>query len=68
MRVLGMTCTDIVEEIMTQHWDRPACPCWVCLEGRAAGLHARSRYLSRDNTHGRVWVDPAVKMPKTWAA
>ena len=28
----------IVERIMTQHWDMAACPCWVCREGRAAGL------------------------------
>lgn len=64
-----MTPTDVVEEIMSQHW-RPAsegfCPCWVCLEGRNAGCRARARYTDPANTHGRVWVDPAVCQPRTW--
>jgi hypothetical protein len=41
----------------------------VCVKGRKAGCHARARFMPhRDpsNHHGRVWVDPAVKIPKTW--
>jgi hypothetical protein len=28
---------DIIERIMTQHWDMAACRCWVCTAGRGAG-------------------------------
>jgi hypothetical protein len=36
---------DIVERIMTQHWDMKACECWVCEDGRDAGCGPRERYL-----------------------
>ena len=36
---------DIVEVIMTQHWDMVGCPCWVCVEGRQAGCRPREKYL-----------------------
>lgn len=63
-----MTAVEIVEEIMTQHWDPKACRCWVCCEGRNAGCHPKSAYMPHitGSTHGRVWVDPAIKRPKTW--
>ena len=53
----------VVEEIMTQHWDRPACTCWVCTAGRQAGCHARPEYQTHRHYshHGRVWVDPQVR-------
>lgn len=35
---------EIVERIMTQHWDMAACPCWVCRAGRDAGLRPRQGY------------------------
>lgn len=38
---------EIIERIMTQHWDLAACRCWVCVEGRDAGLCPRERYLLR---------------------
>ena len=40
-----MTNEEIIERIMTDHWDMAACPCWVCVEGRANGLHPQGRYL-----------------------
>ena len=64
-----MTAADVVEEIMTQHWRPPSegvCRCWVCQSGREVGCRARTRYVSRENKHGRVWVDPAVRRPKGW--
>ena len=59
----------IVEEIMTQHWARPACRCWVCTDGRQAGCKARAELHAHrsGSTHGRVFVDPAVHRPKGWA-
>lgn len=36
---------EIIERIMTQHWDVKACQCWVCEEGRKAGLRPRDIYL-----------------------
>lgn len=36
---------EIVQLIMTQHWDLGACPCWVCCAGRVFGLHATSDFL-----------------------
>lgn len=40
-----MTPQEIVEQIMAQHWDLAACRCWVCVEGRKAGLGVYSQYL-----------------------
>ena len=37
---------EIVERIMTQHWDIAACKCWKCVEGRTNGCGARDEYLS----------------------
>lgn len=50
---------EIVERIMTQHWDMAACPCWVCVDGRAAGCRPTSQYLQRDR--------PAVRVDETHA-
>jgi hypothetical protein len=43
---------EIIERIMTQHWDIFACTCWICEAGRANGLGSRSEYLRHN--------DPAV--------
>jgi hypothetical protein len=37
--------TTIIEQIMTDHWDLSACPCAICVAGRAAGCRPRERYL-----------------------
>lgn len=36
---------EIVEQIMTQHWDMKSCDCWICTEGRKAGLRPRENHL-----------------------
>ena len=36
---------EIVERIMTQHWDIAACRCWICREGRKAGCKPKDEYL-----------------------
>lgn len=42
---------DIVERIMTQHWDLAACPCWVCQSGREAGCRPRRVFLDDGYPH-----------------
>lgn len=49
---------EIVERIMTQHWDLSACNCWICANGRAAGLSPRAQYPTiGTREHGGVHVD-----------
>jgi len=38
---------EIVERIMTQHWDMKACECWICREGYKAGCSPKDEYLPR---------------------
>ncbi len=40
-----MNAEEIIELVMTQHWDIAACMCWICREGRATGCHARPSHL-----------------------
>ena len=35
---------EIIERIMTQHWDMASCPCWICVEGREVGCRPREMY------------------------
>lgn len=42
-----MNCQEIVERILTQHWDMAACRCWICEAGREAGCRPREQYLPR---------------------
>lgn len=35
---------DIIERIMTMHWDMIACGCWVCVAGRVAGCRPRTNH------------------------
>jgi hypothetical protein len=37
---------EIVERIMTSHWDMAACQCWICRAGREADCAPRGDYLS----------------------
>jgi len=50
---------EIVERIMTQHWDVAVCSCWVCQEGRKAGCHPMDSYLPHKTKekYGRVIVE-----------
>ena len=49
-----MNAVDIVEQIMTQHWDLKSCECWVCHAGRKAGLRPKDIHLK--NKHPDVEV------------
>ena len=58
-----MDTQEIVERIMSHHWDMVACRCWICIEGRKLGLASNSAYLPHnDNSYARVpmpeWVKP----------
>ena len=55
-----MNAQEIIEQIMTQHWDMAACRCWVCEAGRALGHRPNDKYT---NWRGRLeYVD--VKEPR----
>ena len=41
----AMDAEEIVERIMTMHWDIAACTCWICREGRKTGLACKDKYL-----------------------
>lgn len=40
------TAADIIERIMSAHWDMAACPCWVCRQGRVIGMGPRECWLN----------------------
>ena len=59
-----MDAKEIIERIMTQHWDIAACHCWICEAGRILGCGAKKEYLSHNNSKikvGRVIVEQAPK-------
>lgn len=39
---------EIIETIMSIHWDMEACNCWVCIEGRKLKCYPRPIYLKTD--------------------
>jgi hypothetical protein len=48
---------EIIERIMTAHWDLASCRCWVCTAGREAGCRPREEYqLHRDGNRERFPV------------
>jgi len=49
-----MSAEEIVERIMTQHWDMAACTCWICRHGRAEGLRPRVHYRDIEREFARV--------------
>ena len=53
-----MDAQEIIERIMSQHWDMAACHCWICEAGRKLGYGAKSEYLSHNSEIqvGRVIV------------
>lgn len=58
-----MTNEEIIERIMTDHWDEAACRCWVCQAGRENNLRPRREYLYHNTgkDFGRVIVQEAEK-------
>jgi len=53
-----LTAKDIVEQIMTQHWDLIACHCWVCQAGRRTGIGPVKEHLQ----HVSGYVFPRVEV------
>lgn len=39
-----MNTREILERIMTAHWDMAACYCWVCDAARKVGCRPRGKY------------------------
>lgn len=44
-----MTAQEIIERILTMHWDMNACRCWICNNGRQLGFAPRDEYLEHKN-------------------
>jgi len=55
-----MTAQEIVERLMTAHWDLAACRCWLCQAGDELGFHARDAYLQ--HKHGNAESHPVVRL------
>ncbi len=54
-----MDAQEIVERIMTCHWDLAACQCWICQAGDRLGFGCRAEYLQHHHDNARVCPDPA---------
>ena len=39
-----MDANELIERVMTEHWDMAACPCTFCVEARKLGLRPRDCY------------------------
>lgn len=54
-----MNAKEIIERIMSQHWDMARCHCWICEAGRKLGYGAEAKYLSYNSEIkvGRVTVE-----------
>lgn len=53
-----MDAQEIIERIMSGHWDMTACPCWVCEAGRSLGFSPRGDYLP--HKHGNRQRYPTI--------
>jgi hypothetical protein len=38
---------EIVERVMTLHWDMAACKCWLCVAGRTVDCRPKKCYLDK---------------------
>lgn len=58
-----MNAKEVIERIMSQHWDMAACHCWICEAGRILGYGTKEEYLSYKSKIkvGRVTVEQALK-------
>lgn len=45
---------ELIERVMTQHWDMAACMCWFCVKGRWAGCHPRSTFATHDPDYANL--------------
>ncbi len=44
-----MSPQELIERVMTEHWDMAACRCAFCDEGRKMGFHPQGRYPTVPN-------------------
>lgn len=51
-------CIEIIERIMSAHWDMVACSCWVCRSGRELGLEPRGIYLPNEGDNAMIYPVP----------
>lgn len=49
---------EIVERIMSAHWDMKACDCWVCVHGRKAGCRPIAEYLPHNHGNRKKYLVP----------
>ena len=57
-----MNSQEIIERIMSFHWDLTACQCWVCRAGRELGYGSRLKYLVyRDDNRAKFPVPSFVQ-------
>ena len=66
-----MRAAQIVEQIMSMHWDLAVCRCWVCVAGREIGLRPREELLSAarralDEPMLHIRVLPELAHPVAW--
>lgn len=54
-----MTAQEIVERIMTAHWDMTICPCWVCKAGNLQGFRCREHLLPHREDNRNQYPVPA---------
>lgn len=54
-----MDAQEIVERIMTAHWDMVSCPCWVCQAGYELGFAARDAYLPHKHDNRKRYGVPS---------
>lgn len=54
-----MDAQEIVERIMSLHWDMAACPCWVCRAGDKLGFAAREHLLPHRNGNSEAYPVPS---------
>jgi len=52
-----MDAQEIIERIMTTHWDMFACPCWICEEGRKLGFRPREGYPTSERWYKEHKLD-----------
>jgi hypothetical protein len=51
---------EIIERIMSAHWDIVSCNCWVCKKGRELGLKPRDFYLAHKEDNRKNYPVPAL--------
>lgn len=56
-----MDAKEIIERVMTAHWDMVACSCWLCQQGRKLKMGARDEYLSHKYGNEAAYPVPQFK-------